>query len=406
MFKHNSVGRLGFFLGISVLTSACAVGEIGDSAGEPGLDVGFDDAALTCPGVSPDVSVSDGWESKEASQSAPDTLYFEVMARPTAANLDALVAVGAQDIHDFSDAAITVRFSESGLVDVMDDVEYDSDGLFEYDPGVWYNIAISADVTARTYDVEVGRCGEKRRHVIRGARFRSAANVYDRLSTWGVWSSRLASLELSTPTWMASGTCAPATCETLGSECGQRSDGCNGTLNCGVCGGGQLCSSGACVDEPVSVPPPPSCTPASCQSLGAECGAPSDGCDGTLNCGGCGAGQLCSNNVCVDPPVTPPPPPPACVPTSCQALGAECGVRSNGCGGTLNCGGCGAGQSCSNSLCIDPPVAPPPPPPACVPHHLSGLGRRVRRAEQWLRRHLELRWLRHRPELLEQRLLR
>jgi len=328
VFKHNSVGRLGFFLGISVLTSACVGGEIGDSAGEPRVDPGFDNAALTCPGVSADLSASEGWQSKEASQPAPDSLYFEVMARPTEANLDALVAVGAQDIHDFSDAAITVRFSETGFVDVMDDAEYSSDGLFEYEPGVWYNIAISADVPARTYDVEIGRCGEKRGTVIRGARFRSAANVYDRLSNWGVWSSQRAGLQLSTPTWMTSGTCAPATCQALDAECGQPSDGCNGTLNCGVCGGGQFCSSGACVDELESVPPPPSCTPASCQSLGAECGAPSDGCGGTLNCGVCGGGQLCSNNVCVDEPVTPPPPPPACVPTTCQALGADCGVRS------------------------------------------------------------------------------
>ena len=96
MFTHNSVGRLGVFLGVLVLTNACAVGEIGDSIGEPRIDVGSSDAALTCPGVSADVSASDGWESKEASQPAPDALYFEVMARPTEANLDALVAVGAQ----------------------------------------------------------------------------------------------------------------------------------------------------------------------------------------------------------------------------------------------------------------------------------------------------------------------
>ena len=185
MFAHNSVGRLGVFLGVLFLTNACAVGEIGDSIGEPRIDVGSSDAALTCPGVSADVSASDGWESKEASQPAPDALYFEVMARPPRANLDALVAVGAQDIHDFSDAAITVRFSETGLVDVMDDSEYSSDGSFEYDPGVWYNIAISADVAAGTYDVEIGRCGEKRRNVRRGARFRAEANVYDQLRQLG-----------------------------------------------------------------------------------------------------------------------------------------------------------------------------------------------------------------------------
>ena len=79
------------------------------------------------------------------------------------------------------------------FVDVMDDAEYSSDGLFEYEPGVWYNIAISADVSARTYDVEVGRCGEKRGTVIRGARFRSAANVcceYRNIWSGGLTTSR------------------------------------------------------------------------------------------------------------------------------------------------------------------------------------------------------------------------
>ena len=294
MFRHNSVGRLGFFLGFSVLTSACGVGEIGDAAGTSRLDPASGAAALTCPGVSVDLSASNGWQSKQASQSAADSLYFEVMARPTDANVDALVAVGAQDIHDLSDAAITVRFSETGIVDAMDDTEYNSGGLFEYKPGIWYNIAISADVASGTYDVGVGPCGEKRKTVIHGARFRSGANVYDGLRNSGVWSSRTTGIQLSTPTWMTSGACAPATCQGLAAECGQPSDGCNGTLNCGVCGGGQLCSSGVCVDAPVSVPPPPSCTLASCQSLGAECGAPLDGCGGTLVCGSCGAGQLCS----------------------------------------------------------------------------------------------------------------
>ena len=179
----------------------------------------------------------------------------------------------------------------------------------------------------------------------------------DQLSTWGVWSSLAGELEVSTPTWMASGGCAPATCQSLGSECGQPSDGCNGTLNCGVCGGGQMCSSGVCVDEPVSVPPPPSCTPATCQSLGNQCGAASDGCGGTLNCGGCGGGQMCSSGLCVDASVPPPP----CVPGTCQSLGTQCGVASNGCGGTLNCGGCGGGQTCSSGLCVDEPAPPPPP---------------------------------------------
>jgi hypothetical protein len=40
----------------------------------------------------------------------------------------------------------------------------------------------------------------------------------------------------------------------------------------------------ACVGE---VPPPPECTPATCESLGAECGFSSDGCGQVLDCGPC-----------------------------------------------------------------------------------------------------------------------
>jgi len=40
----------------------------------------------------------------------------------------------------------------------------------------------------------------------------------------------------------------------------------------------------ACVGE---VPPPPDCTPATCESLGAECGYSGDGCGNVLDCGPC-----------------------------------------------------------------------------------------------------------------------
>jgi endoglucanase len=38
-----------------------------------------------------------------------------------------------------------------------------------------------------------------------------------------------------------------------------------------------------------------------------------------------------------------------CAPTSCAALGASCGTPSNGCGGSLSCGSCVAGQTCNAS---------------------------------------------------------
>jgi hypothetical protein len=47
----------------------------------------------------------------------------------------------------------------------------------------------------------------------------------------------------------------------------------------------------------------------------------------------------------------------ACTPTTCAALGAACGTPSNGCGGTLSCGSCGAGQTCNASFqCANTPV--------------------------------------------------
>jgi hypothetical protein len=47
-------------------------------------------------------------------------------------------------------------------------------------------------------------------------------------------------------------------------------------------------------------------------------------------------------------PETPPIPPPAeaCQPVRCEDLSATCGTVSDGCGGTLQCGTCGIGQTC------------------------------------------------------------
>jgi hypothetical protein len=50
------------------------------------------------------------------------------------------------------------------------------------------------------------------------------------------------------------------------------------------------------------------CTPATCASLGDNCGTVSDGCGGTLNCGTtCPSGQTCTSNVCIAPGQLPPP---------------------------------------------------------------------------------------------------
>ena len=213
----------------------------------------------SCPDAAVVVTASNGWKSATASQPAYAGLQLSLMARPEAAGIDAVLAVGGQDISDFSDAAILVRFAENGLIDARDGSVYDRDSAFAYEPGVWYSIMISADVANQTYDVEVARCGEPPQTLITGAAFRSDAGISDKLTTWAAWSSQSAKLELATPSWVASGSCAPATCESLGLECGAPNDGCSGNLSCGGCGDGDACAAGTCVEvsSPSPSPPPP-----------------------------------------------------------------------------------------------------------------------------------------------------
>ncbi|WNG57899.1 hypothetical protein F0U59_26455 [Archangium gephyra] len=89
------------------------------------------------------------------------------------------------------------------------------------------------------------------------------------------------------------------------------------------------------------------CEPATCVASGAVCGSISNGCGGTLDCGSCPGGQICSaSNTCE-----------ICVPTTCESQGRVCGSSSDGCGGTLECGTCSDGLSCLDGVCGIP--APP-----------------------------------------------
>ena len=200
---------MGVLIGIFSSLNACAVGDIGGAPGDPrrgsaaeGVDPSNPFPVLQCPGASPDVAARDGWRSSNASAPTDGVLRFELKARPTAANLDGLVAVGAENIDDFDKAAITVRFADDGLVDVRDGVFYTSDMAYPYEPGVWYSIGIAADVETQTYDVEIGPCGEPRETLIEDAAFRDDTLE---LSTWAAWSSQTAALEVSTPAWMSCG---------------------------------------------------------------------------------------------------------------------------------------------------------------------------------------------------------
>jgi hypothetical protein len=169
---------------------------------------------------------------------------------------------------------------------------------------------------------------------------------------------------------LPSGSCTPATCASLGYNCDTHANGtCAGTLNCGTCSGGQSCVNGVCTGS--------TCTPATCAYLSRECGSAANGtCPGTLNCGMCGTRSSCNStgtcvcnlgwsdcnndNTCecnsssgycdgvVCSPILP-----SCTPATCASLGYNCDTHANGtCAGTLNCGTCGTGYTCSNGNCV------------------------------------------------------
>ncbi|MBN2497340.1 MAG: hypothetical protein JXR96_22305 [Deltaproteobacteria bacterium] len=103
--------------------------------------------------------------------------------------------------------------------------------------------------------------------------------------------------------------CVPDTCGA--NNCGSMPDGCGGTLHCGGCSDSQEdCESNVCV-----------CNHEEC---GGDC---------------CAAGQVCNpGNAC-------------CTPITCGA--DRCGSMMNGCGSSMNCGGCSDPQEdCESTYCV------------------------------------------------------
>ena len=97
----------------------------------------------------------------------------------------------------------------------------------------------------------------------------------------------------------------------------------------------QICNNSNCVSI---------CSSQTCSSLGYECGIASDSCGKTLDCGTCQSGQTCQNGTCI------------CIPKNCTSLGYNCGIWSNSCNGTLYCGFCNPTQICKNGQCVAKPI--------------------------------------------------
>jgi hypothetical protein len=83
-------------------------------------------------------------------------------------------------------------------------------------------------------------------------------------------------------------------------------------------------------------------------ALGYNCGMASDGCNTTLNCGStdggpdCPMGQMCGANNMPNQCG-----PGICTPKTCQQLGFNCGMQGDGCGNAINCGMCPTNQVCA-----------------------------------------------------------
>ncbi|MDP8999985.1 MAG: hypothetical protein M3O46_07730 [Myxococcota bacterium] len=151
--------------------------------------------------------------------------------------------------------------------------------------------------------------------------------------------------------------CTPKTCQSQSLDCGPNSDGCGGLLDCGTCPAGQTCGgggfsvcgvSGSMADGSTNDAAAIACVPTTCQSTGYTCGKNGDGCGGILDCGACSLPETCGGggfSKCgsfasrFDAGSS-------CVPTTCSALGYDCGPGADSCGGLLQCGSCTAPETC------------------------------------------------------------
>jgi hypothetical protein len=129
-----------------------------------------------------------------------------------------------------------------------------------------------------------------------------------------------------------------------------------------------------------------SCTPGTCAELGFNCGVNGNGCGGTIDCHQCPAGEQCGiggYSKCGNPAfsldsgVT-------CKPKTCADLGYDCGQAGDGCGNSIDCGGTAAcsdaGAYCGgggfNKCGNATPTTDAGPFPTCVPSTCLGLGYR------------------------------
>jgi hypothetical protein len=152
------------------------------------------------------------------------------------------------------------------------------------------------------------------------------------------------------------------TCQDLGKECGFAWLGAGPDTNltdCGACAGGKVCNQGFNVCEP-------NCTPKTAKELcdaakaktGVQCGIISNGCGGTVSCDnvagyGCKTGESCGVRGIANRCDT------FQTPDECKAAGRNCGSITSACTGKqVKCGECANGQVCNANGVCGAPCAP------------------------------------------------
>ena len=86
----------------------------------------------------------------------------------------------------------------------------------------------------------------------------------------------------------------------------------------------------------------PICTPTTCAALGLQCGYAGDGCGNALDCGVCPTGQTCGGGGAGKCGTTTTP----CIPETCAGQKIQCGPAGDGCGHEIQCGNCPTGDIC------------------------------------------------------------
>jgi hypothetical protein len=139
--------------------------------------------------------------------------------------------------------------------------------------------------------------------------------------------------------------CTPITCQAQNITCGPASDGCGNLIqSCGTCTPPQTCGGGGVPGQCGGVDGG-SCSPKTCQDQNISCGPAGNGCGGLIqSCGTCSPPQTCGGGgapgQCGYPDAG------TCQPKTCADQNITCGPAGDGCGNLLQCGTCKAPDTC------------------------------------------------------------